>query len=323
MKNTKISVIIPTYNYAQYILEALKSIENQNYPKELIEVIIIDDGSTDSTPKLFENYKGTLNLTYHYQQNKGKANATQKGISLCKGEIIFNLDADDFFYPEKILTIVTIFDKYPELTHVGHAAETIENGLITKKELIPPNISNQIVNGNELLEEFLSTKLLFGGGSTFSARSYKLKSVFMIGDVDMYIDEYLIYAACLNGKSYLIDQPLSVWRNHGHNFSFTNRGKKRDKSFRLSTSSVAMLSFINKNNFNKKIIDLYYLKHLDRHINHLESYERKEFKHMIEVLKVIFSFKYTFNELLTYRIFSRLLPTIILIKLKSIRDKNV
>ena len=215
----KVSIVIPTYNYAHYIFDALKSIEDQTYPKALIEVIIVDDGSTDDTPNLFENYTGSLNLTYHYQNNAGKANATQKGIDLCSGEIIFNLDADDYFYPSKIQKIVSIYQQYPEVTHVAHPAEIIENGITKGLESIPNSLQDKVVDGKELITYFLKNRLLFGGGSTFSAKAKILKAQVVPIHVDMYIDEYLIYQACLNGSSYLINEGLSVWRVHGKNYS--------------------------------------------------------------------------------------------------------
>src|ERR1700754_4647904 len=97
-----VTVIIPTYNYAVYIGDAVQSILQQNYPTELIEIIVVDDGSTDDTQQVLRPFIEGTNISYYYQQNKGKANATYNGIQKSKGKYIFNLDADDYFLSNKI-----------------------------------------------------------------------------------------------------------------------------------------------------------------------------------------------------------------------------
>ena len=104
-----ISVIIPTYNYAAYIQEAINSITEQDYPKDKIEIIVVDDGSTDNTKEVLQYLIQNNTINYYYQQNKGKASATFKAIQLSSGKYIFNLDADDYFLPGKLQKAVTIF----------------------------------------------------------------------------------------------------------------------------------------------------------------------------------------------------------------------
>lgn len=313
----KVSIIIPTYNYAHYIFDALKSIEEQDYPQYLIEVIIVDDGSTDNTPALFKNYLGPLNLTYHYQANKGKANATQKAIDLCSGEIVFNLDADDYFYSTKIKKVVTIYQKYPDVTHVAHPAEIIENGLSKGLEALPLNLLGQKIDGQKLIRHFLKNRLLFGGGSTFSSRTSVLKAHVIPEQVDMYIDEYLIYQACLNGSSYFLNEGLSVWRVHGKNYSVNQQQNFLIKSNRLITSSIGMLNYVKNFALDPSIIKLYELKHLDRYLNSKESLNDKSLKDIFITIKAIFSFNYALKDLWVYRIYFRLLPQQLISLLKK------
>jgi glycosyltransferase involved in cell wall biosynthesis len=70
-----VTVLIPTYNYAHYIQNAIDSILDSNFPQEEIEIITIDDGSTDNTRDVIGKY--TDRVRYIYQENKGKASATQ------------------------------------------------------------------------------------------------------------------------------------------------------------------------------------------------------------------------------------------------------
>jgi glycosyltransferase involved in cell wall biosynthesis len=88
-----ISVIIPTYNYAQFLDDALNSVLKQNIVND-IEIIIIDDGSTDNTAEVVKPFL-SCNLKYIYQKNAGLSAARNTGIQASKGRLIQFLDADD------------------------------------------------------------------------------------------------------------------------------------------------------------------------------------------------------------------------------------
>lgn len=90
-----VSVIVPTYNRAKTLPETLDSILNQTY--NAIEIIVVDDGSTDETKDVMEKYK---NVIYIYQENKGQASARNTGLKRASGEIISSLDSDDIWYPD-------------------------------------------------------------------------------------------------------------------------------------------------------------------------------------------------------------------------------
>ena len=106
-----VSVLIPTYNYAERIIEAIKSVLNQRYPSSLIEIIVVDDGSTDNTQEVLNELVDNKSIKYFYQSNQGKASATIKAIKESTGDIIFCLDADDSFLPGKIQKTVEIFEQ--------------------------------------------------------------------------------------------------------------------------------------------------------------------------------------------------------------------
>lgn len=313
----KVSIIIPTYNYANYIFEALESIEAQNYPLELIEVIIVDDGSSDETPQLFKNYQGPLNLNYHYQENAGKAAATQKGIDLSTGEIIFNLDADDYFFPDKIRETVKIYQKYPNVTHVANPALIIEGSNFNAKENIPHKLLNKPIKGSFLIDYFLEKRILFGGGSTFSARSTVLKAISIPNKINMYVDEFLVFIASCSGFSFFISDTLSVWRIHKKNYS-KEEVYNKDKQLQLLNSSTEMLKTIkNTKLFNDIIKKKYYLKHLVRELSYKENTNQKNIKDSLNVTFAIFFRGYNVRILHTYRLFYRLLPSSIVRYIKK------
>ena len=100
MKKGLVSIVTPCYNGEKFLDRFLNSILNQNYNN--IEMIFIDDGSTDKTKNIVEKYekefeKKDINFTYIYQENAGQATAMNKGLPLVKGEFLVWPDADDYY----------------------------------------------------------------------------------------------------------------------------------------------------------------------------------------------------------------------------------
>ena len=110
-KNIIVSIIIPTYNEAKYLPELfaqidLLKIEIKTQDKFKLEVILVDDGSTDGTRKICK----TFDCQYVYQENKGKGNAVRNGVSKSKGDFIVVLDADMEYAPLDILKFTQKLD---------------------------------------------------------------------------------------------------------------------------------------------------------------------------------------------------------------------
>jgi glycosyltransferase involved in cell wall biosynthesis len=90
MNHKLVSVIIPTYNRAGKVVEAIRSVKAQDYPA--IQIIVADDGSRDETARSVAHFE---NVEYYYQENKGQGAARNLGLSHAKGEYIASLDSDD------------------------------------------------------------------------------------------------------------------------------------------------------------------------------------------------------------------------------------
>jgi len=103
-----VSIIIPTYNSVQYLNETLESALNQSH--ENIEVILIDDGSTDGTKEHFSGFKKKGIICLH-QENMGANIARNKGLDIAKGDYIQFLDADDILHPKKIEAQLELLEK--------------------------------------------------------------------------------------------------------------------------------------------------------------------------------------------------------------------
>src|SRR5215469_4431153 len=89
-----VSIIVPCFNQARYLADAVRSILRQTYSQ--YETLVIDDGSTDETRKVASNFE---KVKYYYQPNRGLASARNTGIRECRGDFLVFLDADDLLLP--------------------------------------------------------------------------------------------------------------------------------------------------------------------------------------------------------------------------------
>lgn len=104
----KVSVIIPTYNRADFIKESILSVLNQNFKD--FEIIVVDDGSRDNTQKIIESIKDQR-IIYIYQHSKGRSAARNKAIEVARGKYLAFLDSDDLFLQGKIKKQVEFLEK--------------------------------------------------------------------------------------------------------------------------------------------------------------------------------------------------------------------
>ena len=106
----RVSVIIPSYNNANYIARAIDSVLNQTYRD--FEIIVVDDGSTDNTKDIVSSYPNPVK--YLGQDNRGPSSARNAGIAASRGEFIAFLDSDDYWLPEKLSIQMDFFRHCPE-----------------------------------------------------------------------------------------------------------------------------------------------------------------------------------------------------------------
>lgn len=107
-----VSVFIPAYNAGPYLKQTIESVLQQTYQN--FELIIINDGSTDDTPNIVDQYRHHPKVTVHHNPcNMGMAPTWNIGIQLSRGEFIAKLDADDFYEPVFLETVMNFYAQYP------------------------------------------------------------------------------------------------------------------------------------------------------------------------------------------------------------------
>ena len=121
--NPLISIIIPTYNHARFVVFAVESALAQTYADR--EVIVVDDGSTDNTREVLSSY--TDRIRYIHQENRGLSAARNAGIRAAQGAFIAILDADDVWLPGKLDAQMRVFRQYPETGAVSCIGEVVDD----------------------------------------------------------------------------------------------------------------------------------------------------------------------------------------------------
>lgn len=125
MKDQLVSVIIPVYNYERYLAEAIESVLNQTHQQ--LEVIVVDDGSTDRSGEVAESF-ADRGVQYCRQVHAGIGPTRNKGVELARGEFLAFLDADDRWPLEKIERQLNAFESDQMLEMVFGYALQLQNG---------------------------------------------------------------------------------------------------------------------------------------------------------------------------------------------------
>jgi glycosyltransferase involved in cell wall biosynthesis len=121
-----VSVIIPTFNRAGYVIEAIESVLAQSYSP--VEIIVVDDGSTDDTAGAISRLGAAVR--YVWQPNQGVSVARNVGITLAQGDLLAFLDSDDLWEPEKLTWQVVALMANPELSEEARARLWCPDGLL-------------------------------------------------------------------------------------------------------------------------------------------------------------------------------------------------
>ena len=145
----KVSVIIPMYNSEKYINDCLNSVVNQTYSN--LEIIVIDDCSTDSSLNLVSNIKDSRIKIVKFAENKGVSSARNKGIELAKGDYICFIDSDDIWVKDKIEKQLEFIVKN-DYAFIYSNYAFFDNKKLASKKLSSLNFKNELKTTSVLTE---------------------------------------------------------------------------------------------------------------------------------------------------------------------------
>lgn len=218
----KVSIVIPTYNRGDQLRICLKSLQEQSFKN--FEVLVCDDGSTDNTFTVVEEFKDVLNLNYIKDVNfGGPAKPRNNGLKQAKGEIIAFLDSDDWWYPNKLEVSIPYFSDYDLVYHDLDIYKSLEksNG-VAKGRVLSGNIAKDLLlNGNGIIN---SSVLIRKSIVDLVGEITEDKNLIAVEDFD-----YWIRAAKITDRFKYINQSLGAYWE-GENISYSTKQIDRAKS---------------------------------------------------------------------------------------------
>jgi glycosyltransferase involved in cell wall biosynthesis len=214
MGMTLITVLIDAYNYGNFIEAAIDSVVAQDFPAEWVEILVVDDGSTDNTRERVAKYGERVR--YLWKENGGQASAFNLGFAEARGEIIATLDADDYFLPGKLRRVADEFGKHPDAGMVYHARRNLTEttGTFSEPEFFAESGFLGADEARLLRYELYPTSCL-------AFRRGAVRRLLPIPEsLRIQADGHLVLLMPLIAPVVAVAEPLSVYRLHGRNLFF-------------------------------------------------------------------------------------------------------
>jgi glycosyltransferase involved in cell wall biosynthesis len=238
MSRPLITALINTHNYGRFVGEAIESALAQDFPREQMEIVVVDDGSTDDTAERVRKYGDAIR--YLPKTWGGQASAINFGVDHSRGEIIVLLDGDDVWLPGKLRRVAEEFERHPEAGMLYHHMEVWAAGgdALWNPGPLPPMVTHFPPR-----REDLEGHVIWG---VLALRKRLLREVLPIPDslvisMDLYVAGLMPFVAPV----IRISDVLTRYRNHGRNSClFGNSAADRERLERRLACEKAGLAEI-------------------------------------------------------------------------------
>src|SRR5271169_864124 len=224
MPQPRVTILIDAFNCGHFIEEAIDSVLAQDFPAQQLEVLVVDDGSTDDTAERVKKYGSQVQ--YFYKLNGGQGSAVNFGVEKANGQIIALLDADDYWLPGKLRRVVQEFEANPAAGMVHHRLKELDTRTGELRDGLFAPLNGNLAATIESILSFNPTAM-----SSLAFRRSVLKGILPIPEtITIQADGYIQALALFLAPVAAIDEPLGVYRFHGSNLYFLSQAEKdRDK----------------------------------------------------------------------------------------------
>jgi glycosyltransferase involved in cell wall biosynthesis len=215
MSTPRVSVLIDTYNHERFIEQAIVSVLEQDVSAADMEVIVVDDGSTDGTLAIVRKF--IPRVRYLRKPNGGQASAFNAGIPETQGEIVAFLDGDDWWTKGKLSVVLGQLEKRPDIGAVGHGRYEVYSD--SKPHCVVMPEREYEVCLRSVTETRLFSQLRgFLGTSRLTVRKALLDQILPVPEeLVVEADEYIFTLAPAIAPALVLKQPLFYYRLHENN----------------------------------------------------------------------------------------------------------
>jgi len=243
-----VSAVMAAYNYGRFLPAAFDSALAQDYPADQLEIVIIDDGSTDETPEVIEEYMRRYpgRIRAYRQANAGLTRTTNEGMRHARGEFLALLDPDDTWLPHKTRAQVELLLGRPEVALVyGDMMMTDADDNVTHESML-------LHNGNGKLPPRGRTHAELMGGNHATTSSVMMRSSLrpyydpIPEGKDLISQDWWIAArSAIAGEIDYLDEAVATYRIHGANDFGGTTGARYVRSLKLQLKQARrMLTYI-------------------------------------------------------------------------------
>ena len=214
MTTPRISVLIDTYNHERYIEQAIVSVLEQDFPAKDIEIVVVDDGSTDGTAAIIQKF--VPRVRYLRLKNGGQASAYNATFPELRGHIVSFLDGDDWWAREKLTAVADTFETNPEVAEVGHGFFEVR-GTEPPREMFVPSATCRFDLNSVASARLANAGLTLLGTSRLSVRREVLDRIGPVPKEVVFFDAPIFTLALALGGAIILDRPLCYYRQHSQN----------------------------------------------------------------------------------------------------------
>jgi glycosyltransferase involved in cell wall biosynthesis len=209
-----ITALVDTYNHERYIEQALVSVLEQGLSAEELEIVVVDDGSTDKTPAIIQKF--VPRVKHVRKKNGGQASAFNAGFAESRGEIVAILDGDDWWAKGKLRAVADALEKNPDVAGIGHAyygfnEETGEMNVRAPASRQVLNLAN--VDATRAAIPFWGFLL----PSALTVRRRLLERIMPLPEEMVFMADTPIQAAAMAMGTLVLEEPLFYYRYHAQN----------------------------------------------------------------------------------------------------------
>jgi glycosyltransferase involved in cell wall biosynthesis len=233
MPSPLVSVLLPVYNAAPYLEAALGSILRQDYSR--LEVIAIDDGSTDASLRILESFrKADGRVTIVSRHNRGLIATLNEGLELAGGELVARMDADDVAYPSRLSRQVAVFQRDPAIAICGGGVDSLIGGRLFRGAVDPIFASGDLRILSLFFTIYIHSTVVFNR-SVLSAAHLRYDALYPCAE-----DFDLFRRITASFPAVMMNESLIAYRTHAD--SVTSRHKKRMRATHLKIASENLKS---------------------------------------------------------------------------------
>jgi glycosyltransferase involved in cell wall biosynthesis len=190
------------------------SVLEQNYPAEEVEILVVDDGSTDRTPEIVGKF--VPRVRYLRKENGGQASAFNACTAELHGDIVSFLDGDDWWAKEKLTAIAEAFERNPEIAAVGHGFYEVRDDEPPREMFVPAKTCRLDLTSVEAAR-FANAGLTLLGTSRLSVRREVLNRIGPVPLEVVFFDAPVFSFALALGGAVILARPLCYYRQHSQN----------------------------------------------------------------------------------------------------------